>query len=668
VTSMSFSSLGRFLTTGVRRDPTSCVGSLLKPFAALVALGIVWVTTVQIVQIYSMTIVFLGLMLALVFLTTGATANSSGDRVPGGDLFLAAASLGISAYFWFHNERIVTRITLLDELTSWDILCGSGLLLVTLEATRRTVGPGLTSIVLVFLAYNLWGDVLPGVLGHGPIGYLHFLDMLAFTTDGIFGAPIRVALTYVFLFSLFGTFLARAGGGEFFFDAAAAVSGKSPGGPAKIAVASSGLYGTISGSPTADVVTTGSITIPMMKKLGYSSAAAGGIEVAASTGGSVLPPVMGSAAFIMTEFTGIRYTDIAVAAILPAFLYYFCLYLQVHLHSLKQGITGLEDVPAFGDTMRRGGMFLVPLVALVAALLIGYSPNFVAAFGTLAVIAVAMCRRETRFGLKGLYEILAESTLRVVPVVAACAAAGLVVGGLSIDRPRREGCRPDLSDRRFGLVPDAARRGGRHAGARHGHAHAERLHSGRGAGRARTDEARRLADGVAPLSRLLREPVRHDAADRGRSVRGGPDRARSSARDRPRRGSNVDDRVRRSVRVRLQQRRPALGLARPDRAGLRGGDCGGRLPLSRGRGLLEAAAGHRAPDLLPLRRCRPDGAVVSDPDGLRPCGRNWCVVGAAGGEDRSRRLTTQRIFAMPIAVVPSIGIVSTTRGKSHALD
>ena len=432
MTSMSFSSLGRFLTTGVRRDPTSCVGSLLKPFAALVALGIVWVTTVQIVQIYSMTIVFLGLMLALVFLTTGATANSSGDRVPGGDLFLAAASLGISAYFWFHNERIVTRITLLDELTSWDILCGSGLLLVTLEATRRTVGPGLTSIVLVFLAYNLWGDVLPGVLGHGPIGYLHFLDMLAFTTDGIFGAPIRVALTYVFLFSLFGTFLARAGGGEFFFDAAAAVSGKSPGGPAKIAVASSGLYGTISGSPTADVVTTGSITIPMMKKLGYSSAAAGGIEVAASTGGSVLPPVMGSAAFIMTEFTGIRYTDIAVAAILPAFLYYFCLYLQVHLHSLKQGITGLEDVPAFGDTMRRGGMFLVPLVALVAALLIGYSPNFVAAFGTLAVIAVAMCRRETRFGLKGLYEILAESTLRVVPVVAACAAAGLVVGGLSM--------------------------------------------------------------------------------------------------------------------------------------------------------------------------------------------------------------------------------------------
>lgn len=432
MSSMSLSSLSRFLTTGARRDPDSWAGHLLKPFAALVALGIVWVTTIQIVQIYAMTIVFLGLMLALVFLTTGASANSSRDRVPVWDLILAAASIGISAYFWFHNERIVTRITLLDELTAWDILCGSGLLLITLEATRRTVGPGLTSIVLVFLAYNLWGDWLPGVLGHGSIDYLHFLDILAFTTDGIFGAPIRVALTYVFLFGLFGTFLSRTGGGDFFFDAASAVSGKSPGGPAKIAVVSSGLYGTISGSPTADVVTTGSITIPMMKKLGYSGALAGGIEVAASTGGSILPPVMGSAAFIMAEFTGIRYTDIAVAAIIPAFLYYFCVYLQVHLNSLKLGITGLDKVPVFADTMRRGGMFLVPLIALVLALLIGYSPNFVAAFGTLAVIAVAMCRRETRLSFRGLYEILAEATLRVVPVVAACAAAGLVVGGLSM--------------------------------------------------------------------------------------------------------------------------------------------------------------------------------------------------------------------------------------------
>ncbi len=419
-------------STGVRRSAGGWQGRLVKPFAALIALGIVWVTTVQIVQIFAMTIVFLGLMLALVFVSTGAFARSDPAAVPVWDLLLALASVGISAYFWYHNERIVTRITLLDELTPWDVICGSGLLLITLEATRRTVGPGLTAVVLVFLAYNLWGDHLPGVLGHGVIGYRHFLDMMAFTSDGVFGVPIRVALTYVFLFGLFGTFLSRTGGGEFFFDAAAAMSGRSPGGPAKIAVVSSGLYGTISGSPTADVVTTGSITIPMMKRLGYSGALAGGIEVAASTGGSVLPPVMGSAAFIMAEFTGIRYAEIALAAIVPAFLYYFCVYLQVHLRSVKLGLAGLEDVPRLRDTLRRGGLFLVPLVALVTALLLGYSPTFVAIVGTGAVIAVAMTRRETRLGLACFYDILAEATLRIVPVVAACAAAGLVVGGLSM--------------------------------------------------------------------------------------------------------------------------------------------------------------------------------------------------------------------------------------------
>lgn len=429
---MSSAFFSKLLSTGARRDPTGWAGHLLKPFAALIALGIVWTTTVQIVQIYAMTIVFLGLMLALVFLCTGATAASSRDRVPAYDLLLAAACIGIAAYFWYHNQRIVTRITLLDPLTTWDLICGSGLLLITLEATRRTVGPGLTSVVLLFLAYNLWGDRLPGLLTHGVIDYRHFLDILAFTSDGIFGVPIRVALTYVFLFGLFGTFLSSTGGGDFFFEAAAAVSGRSPGGPAKIAVVSSGLYGTISGSPTADVVATGSITIPMMKKLGYPAALAGGIEVAASTGGSILPPVMGSAAFIMAEFTGIRYAEIAVAAIVPAFLYYFCVYLQVHLRSVKMGITGLDEVPKILDTLRRGGVFLVPLLALVTALLMGYSPTFVAIFGTLAVIAVAMLNPGTRMGLKALYEVLAESTLRVVPVVAACAAAGLVVGALSM--------------------------------------------------------------------------------------------------------------------------------------------------------------------------------------------------------------------------------------------
>ncbi|MCC6611247.1 MAG: TRAP transporter fused permease subunit [Burkholderiales bacterium] len=427
--------LAGLLTTGSRRDLSGPLGSfVVKPLGAVVALGIVYTTTIRIVDLFAMTIVFLGMMLAMVFLSTGATEDSDRQRLPVGDLLLAVASLATSAYFLYHNERIITRITLLDELTRWDVVCGTSLLLITIEATRRTVGLGITSVVLVFLAYNLWGDHIPGMLGHGVIDYEHFLDIMVFTTDGIFGVPVRVALTYVFLFGLFGTFLSRTGGGDFFFDLAAAVSGRRPGGAAKIAVTSSGLYGTISGSPTADVVTTGSITIPMMKRLGYSGALAGGIEVAASTGGSILPPVMGSAAFIMAEFTGIPYAKIALAAIVPALLYYACVYLQVHLRSLKLGLAGLDEsrIPKLGVTLKQGGLFAVPLLALVIALLLGYSPVYVAVAGTLALLAVAMLRKSTRLGVLGIYETLAESSMRVVPVVAACAAAGMVVAGLSM--------------------------------------------------------------------------------------------------------------------------------------------------------------------------------------------------------------------------------------------
>ncbi len=430
---MSF--LSDLFTTGARRDLSGPLGKfVVKPYAALVSLGIVYVTTIEIVPIFAMTIVVLGLMLALTFVSTSGRAGSSRIKMPAHDIVLALLALVASGYFWFQNERVVTRITLLDELTVADVMAGSALLLLTLEATRRTAGLGLALVVLAFLGYNLWGDMLPGVLGHGVIDYNHFLDILVFTTDGLFGVPIRVALTYVFLFGLFGTFLSRAGGGDFFFDVAAALSGKSPGGPAKIAVISSGLYGTISGSPTADVVTTGSITVPMMKRLGYSGTLAGGIEVAASTGGGILPPVMGSAAFIMMDFTGIPYQEIAVAAIVPAMLYYFCIYLQVHLRSLKLGLRGLDEdqIPILGKTLKAGWQFIVPLIALVIALLLKYSPNYVAVFGTLALIGVVMLKKETRLTFKATYEILAEATMRVVPVVAACAAAGLVVGGLSM--------------------------------------------------------------------------------------------------------------------------------------------------------------------------------------------------------------------------------------------
>lgn len=419
---------------GQPRHPKGAVGMFANVLAAGITVGIVATTTVWVVDVLSMLFVFLGPMLALIFLLYSPSARSDPRHIPWPDFVAAALSLATSAYFFTEIGRIAQRIALLDPLSDSDLFFGTALLLLVLEATRRTVGLGLLAVVLAFLAYNLWGDLLPGVFGHGKIDFQHFLDILVFTTDGVFGVPLRVALTYVFLFSLFGAFLHRAGGGEFFFNVAAAVSGRTPGGPAKIAVVSSGLFGTISGSPTSDVIVTGSVTIPMMKRLGYSSELAGGVEVAASTGGSLLPPVMGSAAFIMAEFTGIQYQTIVVAAVVPALLYYFCVYYQVHLRSLKIGLRAMEphEIPPLTTSLRQGGVFAVPLVVLIGALLMGYSPSFVAAYATLGIIAVAMLRKSTRLGLKSLFMILAETAKRTTPAVGACAAAGLVVGGISM--------------------------------------------------------------------------------------------------------------------------------------------------------------------------------------------------------------------------------------------
>jgi TRAP transporter 4TM/12TM fusion protein len=364
----------------------------------------------------------------------GPRANSAADRVAPADYVLSVASAVVGVYFVSQAGDIAQRITLLDPLSTYDIAFASVILVLTLEAMRRTVGVGLTVIVLLFLAYNLWGDRIEGVLGHGEISYDHFLDITIFTTDGLFGVPLRVAATYAFLFVLFGTALSRAGGAQFFYDLAAFLTGRSPGGPAKIAVVSSGLYGTISGSPTSDVVTTGSVTIPMMKRMGYKPAFAGATEVAASTGGSLLPPVMGAAAFIMAEYTGIDYVDIAIAALVPALLYYIPIYAQVHLRALKEGLAGVDrsQIPPLRKILSEGWLFIVPLVVISWALLDGYTPTYSAVYGLIAVVVVAMLRKASRLSPTDFFEILAETSARMVAVAGACAAAGLVIGGITM--------------------------------------------------------------------------------------------------------------------------------------------------------------------------------------------------------------------------------------------
>lgn len=426
---------GTWFSVGCRRTPTGWLNwALITPFAFAIGVYVILAATTIIIDPWPLAAVFLMSMMALAFLTVGAKPDSDATKPSPIDWGLFAASIVTGIYFFIVAEDIANRISLLWPLTPVETVFGSIAFLLSIEITRRTTGLGLTVVVLIFIGYNFLGHFLPGVLNHGYIDYNHFLDIMVFTTDGVMGLPVRVAATYAFMFVLFGTFLYAAKGADFFYDFAASIAGRQAGGPAKVAVVSSGMYGMISGSPTSDVVTTGSVTIPVMKRVGYPGAVAAGIEVAASTGGSIMPPVMGSAAFIMAEYTGIDYAQIAVAAVLPAILYYVGVYSQVHFRSIRLGFGGIDpnQIPRLFATLKDGGMFFVPLVILVWALLEGYSPSMVAVYGTLAVIAVAMVRKKTRIGVVGAYKAVAEASMRSVPVAGATAAAGLVIAGITM--------------------------------------------------------------------------------------------------------------------------------------------------------------------------------------------------------------------------------------------
>jgi TRAP transporter 4TM/12TM fusion protein len=426
--------VGLLFDIGVRREPTGALGWIVPPYGAALAVWVIVSSVYLVLHPYTVAVVFLCAMYVLVFLLVGATPRSHPERPSAADWAMAAASAACGAYFVDGTDRFMERIPVLDPLTPLDTAMGTAFFLLSLEATRRTTGLGLTTVVLIFVAYNLWGHHLPGVIGHGYIGFDQFLDTIVFSTSGIPGVVAVVAATYAFLFVLFGVLLTATGGGRFFFDVAAAFAGRSVGGPAKVAVVSSGLYGMVSGSPVSDVMTTGSVTIPVMQRTGFSRNVSAAVESAASTGGSMMPPVMGAAAFVMVEYTGIPYQDIALASLVPALLYYLAVYLQVDLHSRRIGAGALppEEVPPIGRTMASGWPFVVPLVVLTAALVAGFSANLVAIVGCVSVVAAAAVKASTRIGVVGVYRCLAVAAQRMVVITGACAAAGLVIGGVTM--------------------------------------------------------------------------------------------------------------------------------------------------------------------------------------------------------------------------------------------
>lgn len=315
-----------------------------------------------------------------------------------------------------------------------DIIMGTLAILLVLEGTRRAVGWVLPFIACIFIFYTLFGNFIPGTFGHPGFSYDRLINQLYISTEGLFGTALGVASTFVFLFIFFGSLLQRTGAGQFFIDLAVSLAGRSKGGPAKIAVISSGIMGTISGSSIANVSSTGAFTIPLMKQIGYKSHFAGGVEASASTGGQIMPPIMGAAAFIMAEIIGVPYSEIILAATLPAILYYFSIYMTIHLEASRIGLSGLpaNQIPNLVQTVKKGLLFFVPLIIIITTLLSGTSAIQAAHFGVLTLILVSFIKKSTRLSIKQLLQVFKDAAQTSVMIILACTCAGIIIGTVSL--------------------------------------------------------------------------------------------------------------------------------------------------------------------------------------------------------------------------------------------
>ena len=371
--------------------------------------------------------VHLGFGLALVYLLYPTCKSWSRTKLHPLDLLLAILGAAAPAYILIEYNHLVLRA---GTVTSTDLAVGLLGVLLVIEATRRVVGIPMVVVVLAFLAYAFAGPYMPGVLAHRGLTPQQLISHLYFTTEGIFGIPLGVSSTFIFLFILFGAYLESTGLGKFFIDLANAVAGWARGGPAKVAVLSSALMGTVSGSSVANVVGTGSFTIPMMKKLGYHKNFAGAVEAAASTGGQLMPPVMGAAAFLMAEFVGVPYIDIVKAAVIPAILYFSGVWLGVHFEAKRNNLKGIprSELPKAWDIFRERGHLAIPLIVIVYLLVSGYTPMRAALFAIILSIAASFLRKSTRMKPIEIVRGLEAGARNVLGVLVACAAAGIIIG------------------------------------------------------------------------------------------------------------------------------------------------------------------------------------------------------------------------------------------------
>ncbi len=364
---------------------------------------------------------------SIIFLYFPALKKSPRHKPTVVDILLVLATIVIGMYVILNFDAIAGRA---GAPVTADIVLGALLVLIVLEAGRRTVGWPIVVIAVLFLIYAYFGQAMPGLLMHRGYSIARIFPFLYLTDAGIFGIPLGVSSRFILLFIIFGAFLDKAGAGIFFRDLSLALTGRYVGGPGKSAILFSGFIGSITGSSTANVVTTGTFTIPLMKKLGYKPAFAGGVEADASTGGQILPPVMGAAAFVMAEYIGVPYVTVMVAAIVPALLYFITTFFMVHYRALKENLLPVpkEDLPDLWQVLKDGFYYFTPLIILVTLLVMRLSPSRAVFFALLATIALSWIKADTRMGLREIYEALLSGVQKALEVVAACAVAGIIIG------------------------------------------------------------------------------------------------------------------------------------------------------------------------------------------------------------------------------------------------
>lgn len=349
------------------------------------------------------------------------------------DMFLSILALSVAAYYFLYSAEILERVRYVDPVSDLDMIFGCVTVLLTLEVVRRTAGLPLVIVAICFICYALFGKDLPGPFRHNGVTFEGLIEQLFLSSDGLFGLPLASAATMIYAFILFGAFLECAGMSSLFIDLSCLLTRRAKGGPAKVAIFASALFGSISGSAAANVYGTGIFTIPLMKRVGYSPSFAGAVEACASTGGQLMPPIMGAAAFIMADLTGVGYIAVIKAALLPSIFFYGSLWLMIHFEAVKKnlGTIPADQIPSREAVYKRL-YYITPLVFLIVVLMLGRSVIFAAFSACLVVLIVGLFRKETRISLPMIKNVAAGAGKATLMVTSACACAGIVVGVMGI--------------------------------------------------------------------------------------------------------------------------------------------------------------------------------------------------------------------------------------------